>query len=47
MVPVFVGDDVQQTRDLVKPFLALYIGGMGARGRGRFRAHPGRVHRLF
>jgi F420-dependent oxidoreductase-like protein len=33
MVPVFVGDDVQACRDLVKPFLALYVGGMGARGR--------------
>jgi F420-dependent oxidoreductase-like protein len=33
MVPVVVGDDVQQCRDMVKPGLALYIGGMGARGR--------------
>ncbi len=33
MVPVFVGDDVQSCRDLLKPFLALYVGGMGARGR--------------
>jgi F420-dependent oxidoreductase-like protein len=33
MCPVFVGDDVQACRDLVKPFLALYVGGMGARGR--------------
>jgi F420-dependent oxidoreductase-like protein len=33
MVPVFVGDDVQQVRDMVKPLLALYIGGMGARGK--------------
>jgi len=33
MVPVFVGDDAQACRDLVKPFLALYVGGMGARGR--------------
>jgi F420-dependent oxidoreductase-like protein len=31
--PVFLGDDVQACRDLVKPVLALYIGGMGARGR--------------
>ncbi len=29
----FVGDDVQNCRDLAKPTLALYIGGMGARGR--------------
>ena len=33
MVSVVVGDDVQLCRDLVKPFLALYVGGMGARGR--------------
>ncbi len=30
---VVAGDDVQACRDLVKPFLALYVGGMGARGR--------------
>jgi alkanesulfonate monooxygenase SsuD/methylene tetrahydromethanopterin reductase-like flavin-dependent oxidoreductase (luciferase family) len=28
-----VGDDVQACRDMVKPSLALYVGGMGARGR--------------
>jgi F420-dependent oxidoreductase-like protein len=38
MVPVFVGDDVQQCRDLVKPFLALYMGGMGARGRNFYNS---------
>jgi alkanesulfonate monooxygenase SsuD/methylene tetrahydromethanopterin reductase-like flavin-dependent oxidoreductase (luciferase family) len=38
MVPVFVGDDEQQCRDLVKPFLALYIGGMGARGRNFYNS---------
>jgi F420-dependent oxidoreductase-like protein len=32
-VPVVVGDDVQACRDFVKPGLALYVGGMGARGR--------------
>lgn len=32
-VPVVVGDDVDQCRAAVKPFLALYVGGMGARGR--------------
>jgi F420-dependent oxidoreductase-like protein len=32
-VSVIVGDDVDACRDLVKPGLALYIGGMGARGR--------------
>jgi F420-dependent oxidoreductase-like protein len=33
MVSVVVGEDVQACRDIVKPFLALYVGGMGARGR--------------
>ena len=32
-VPVVLGEDVAACRDSVKPFLALYIGGMGARGR--------------
>jgi F420-dependent oxidoreductase-like protein len=32
-VPVIVGDDVQACLDRVKPQLALYIGGMGARGK--------------
>jgi F420-dependent oxidoreductase-like protein len=31
-VNVVVGDDVQACRDVLKPVLALYIGGMGARG---------------
>jgi F420-dependent oxidoreductase-like protein len=32
-VSVLVADDVQAARDSVKPQLALYVGGMGARGR--------------
>ena len=32
-VPVVLGDDVDACRASIKPFLALYIGGMGARGR--------------
>jgi F420-dependent oxidoreductase-like protein len=32
-VPLIPGDDVEACAALVKPFLALYIGGMGARGR--------------
>jgi len=32
-VSVLVGDDVDALRELVKPMLALYVGGMGARGR--------------
>src|ERR1700735_2141318 len=31
--PLAIGDDVTALRDLARPFLALYIGGMGARGR--------------
>jgi alkanesulfonate monooxygenase SsuD/methylene tetrahydromethanopterin reductase-like flavin-dependent oxidoreductase (luciferase family) len=32
-VTVILGDDVDMLRSLVKPMAALYIGGMGARGR--------------
>ena len=32
-VPVILGDDVDACRSFVKPMLALYVGGMGARGR--------------
>jgi F420-dependent oxidoreductase-like protein len=32
-VPVILGADAQACRDVVKPRLALYVGGMGARGR--------------
>jgi F420-dependent oxidoreductase-like protein len=32
LVPVVVADDVAAARDFLKPLLALYIGGMGARG---------------
>ncbi len=32
LVPVVVHDDVAAARDFLKPLLALYIGGMGARG---------------
>ena len=32
LCPVLVDDDVQACRDLMKPTLALYLGGMGARG---------------
>lgn len=30
-VPVVVGDDIARCRNAVKPFLALYVGGMGAK----------------
>ena len=32
-VNVLVGDDVQALRDSLKPYLALYVGGMGAKGK--------------
>ena len=32
-VPVAIGEDVDELHDLVRPALALYVGGMGARGR--------------
>jgi hypothetical protein len=32
-VPVVVGDDVDGCRAMIKPRLALYVGGMGARGK--------------
>ena len=31
--PLAIGDDVTGLRDLIRPFMALYIGGMGARDR--------------
>lgn len=30
-VQVFIGDDVEAARDLMRPFMALYLGGMGSR----------------
>ena len=35
---VLVGDDVQQCRDMLKPMLALYIGGMGAKGKNFYNS---------
>jgi F420-dependent oxidoreductase-like protein len=37
-VSVLVGDDVQALRDSLKPHLALYIGGMGAKGRNFYNS---------
>jgi len=36
--PFMIGDDVAAYRDLARPFFALYIGGMGARGRNFYNA---------
>jgi F420-dependent oxidoreductase-like protein len=35
---VLVGDDVQSLRDALKPHLALYVGGMGAKGKNFYNA---------
>ncbi|MGH3008100.1 MAG: LLM class F420-dependent oxidoreductase [Gaiellaceae bacterium] len=37
-VNVIVGDDVQALRDSLKPYLALYVGGMGAKGKNFYNA---------
>ena len=38
LCPVLVDDDVQACRDMMKPTLALYIGGMGARGKNFYNS---------
>jgi F420-dependent oxidoreductase-like protein len=38
-VGVVMGDDVQACRDLLKPNMALYIGGMGARGKNFYTSY--------
>ncbi len=37
-VSVLVGDDVESLRDALKPYLALYVGGMGAKGKNFYNA---------
>jgi F420-dependent oxidoreductase-like protein len=37
-VTVLVGDDVEALRDSLKPYLALYVGGMGAKGRNFYNS---------
>ena len=39
---VLVGDDVQALRDSLKPHLALYVGGMGAKGKNFYNSLVGR-----
>jgi F420-dependent oxidoreductase-like protein len=41
--PLAIGDDVTALRDRARPFLALYIGGMGARGRNFYNDLAGRL----
>jgi F420-dependent oxidoreductase-like protein len=40
--PLAIGDDVTGLRDLVRPFVALYVGGMGARTRNFYNDLAGR-----
>jgi F420-dependent oxidoreductase-like protein len=37
-VPLAVSDDLQAARDFVKPHIALYVGGMGAKGQNYYNA---------
>src|SRR5258708_26294773 len=37
-VTVVLGSDAQECREVVKPMLALYIGGMGAKGKNFYNA---------
>jgi F420-dependent oxidoreductase-like protein len=55
-VPVVLTDDVQAGRDALKPYYALYVGGMGARGKNfynslfrryGFEAEAARIQDLF
>ena len=39
MVPLIVHDDVEAAVDMVRPFYALYFGGMGAKGGKNFHAN--------
>ena len=32
-MPFIVHDDIEQAADMVRPFYALYFGGMGAKGK--------------
>jgi F420-dependent oxidoreductase-like protein len=41
-VPVALGDDVDVCRAALKPFIAFYVGGMGARGRNFYNDLAGR-----
>jgi F420-dependent oxidoreductase-like protein len=42
LVPVVVADDVEAARSFLKPLLALYVGGMGARGQNFYARLAGR-----
>jgi F420-dependent oxidoreductase-like protein len=42
-VPVVIGDDLEQCRQPVREWLALYVGGMGARGRNFYNDYAVRL----
>jgi F420-dependent oxidoreductase-like protein len=42
-VQVVLGDDLDACRDAVRPFLTMYVGGMGARGRNFYNALVARL----
>jgi F420-dependent oxidoreductase-like protein len=42
-VHLVMNDDLQQCRNFIKPFLALYIGGMGARGKNFYNDYATRL----
>jgi F420-dependent oxidoreductase-like protein len=42
-VPVHIGDDIQACRQPVKEWLALYVGGMGARGKNFYNDYVARM----
>lgn len=42
-VAMVMGDDLQACRDSIKPAMALYIGGMGARGKNFYTDYAGRL----
>jgi alkanesulfonate monooxygenase SsuD/methylene tetrahydromethanopterin reductase-like flavin-dependent oxidoreductase (luciferase family) len=42
-VPVHIGDDLARCRQPVKEFLALYVGGMGARGKNFYNDYVSRM----
>jgi F420-dependent oxidoreductase-like protein len=42
LVPVVLSDDVEAARDALRPLLALYVGGMGARGANFYNRLAGR-----
>jgi alkanesulfonate monooxygenase SsuD/methylene tetrahydromethanopterin reductase-like flavin-dependent oxidoreductase (luciferase family) len=37
-VNTYIGDDVEQARNLTRPFIALYVGGMGSREKNFYNA---------